>query len=294
MLLAGCNSTPPDGAVNHTTPPLGQEGVSAPPGADSPPPSIMSSQPSDAATAANDKRAGGPKATGTTTGPDSPPMTPPRRDDPRRGDCPDPRYCDLYSTDRPWQRDTNGIATIRYRVSKHVPPSAKLTFEELVTAVGRAARVWEDAVPSLRFAYDGPTDNAPANFNNVVGFSAGPTAAYMAPVGQGAYTESFHIVLDASTAWDYSPCGPPTAPCSSYESTAIFDVANWVVHEFGHVLGLSHVSDEAKGAESTMCGCGGSDVAGPQRNKFTLDLGSVNGARRLYPTTAPMPVLHRP
>jgi hypothetical protein len=234
----------------------------------------------------------------TTTAPGNPATTTPTTAP--VGGCPDPRGCPNYKLiGGRWPRDANGIATLHYRVKTtgqvNNGLNQQFTGDELIAAVQKAARIWTDAVPSVRLVYDGTTTVDPKGGNNVVGWS-GPNSTpapgwaagtEFSPQREGPTYTGFSITLDASVGFSMRPCDPGAGtPCDDDNSRP--DLVGVLVHEFGHALGLDHTQDQ-QDAELTMYSAGGN-----RRSNVTLGLGDILGARNLYPTNAPMPTLHRP
>ncbi|MDQ3790821.1 MAG: hypothetical protein M3422_26765, partial [Actinomycetota bacterium] len=216
------------------------------------------------------------------------------------GGCPDPRGCPNYRLyGGRWPTDANGTTTIHYRLKTdgHTPSNTPpITPEQLIDANRRATETWMNAVPNLRLVYDGTTSEAPNSRNNVIGWGAtttvvpGGAETRFTPGPAGPTYAGFSVYLYPTQAFAYHPCDAIRGPCVDDSPALGHDLQGFLTHEWGHVLGLDHVNDQADTDELTM-------HSGGQRNyrhMASLGLGDVLGARNLYPTSAPIPTLYRP
>ncbi len=219
---------------------------------------------------------------------------------------PDPRTCDRYYFDGAsapsWPKGASGHTTIHYRVNpSHSGVNTQLTDAQIISAVQQIAQVWQAAVPSVTFAYDGQTSDQPINSNNVVGFLPVAGGAANIPLtfsSDGKTILGFDIQLTTQPPWSWQPCDGASTPCNPYSGSGL-DLGQLLAHSWGHVLGLA---DFAANDEQLLTDAGGI-VTGPDcgggsglvcRFAVTLGLGDIDGARHLYPASmnAPWPTLY--
>lgn len=294
----GATETTASGVSDQPSDTPGASGPSstAPLASDSPSKPATAPKPAGGGTSATPTTPGHP---GTTTAPGNPATTTTTTSP---SGCPDPRGCPNYRhLGGRWPRDSNGIATLRYRVKTTGQANNGLnqqfTAEQLVAVTQKAMQIWMDAVPSLRIVYDGTTTTDPREGNNVVGW-AGPNSkpalpgtqanTDFSPQREGPTYTGFSITLDPNGRFSLRACDPGRGtPCDD-DVDFPPDLLGLLAHEVGHALGLDHVQNEQE-AELTM-----NSASGNVRHYVTLGLGDVLGARHLYPTSAPMPTLYRP
>ncbi|HEX7169138.1 MAG TPA: hypothetical protein VF230_19325, partial [Acidimicrobiales bacterium] len=134
------------------------------------------------------------------------------------------------------------MTTIHYRVNPTNRVRPHFTDAEFIAAVRAAFQTWSDAVPNLRFVYDGTTSDRPDGGNNVVGFGqTAPVAAASvthAPKLDGPIYTGFSLTIQESRSFTLRPCNPPMGqPCTD-DDNVDKDLQGVLVHEVGHVIGF--------------------------------------------------------
>ncbi len=221
--------------------------------------------------------------------------------------CPDPRGCAEYRLfDFRWATDASGIARIPFFVNPKQPWVPK---QIAVQATLAAAKVWNDANPSVRFIYMGTTDRRPGYDGDLPGWDGvsvfgwdviEPHAAGQMSGNGTRYTlTEADVTLNITTKWGWYPCRqandscteiPPKPLVSAFggggDGLVIYDplaggvdIQNIMTHELGHVLGLDHPPFESRFEQLTMYGA----FLGDEREGSTLALGDVLGSRAAYP-----------
>ncbi len=241
------------------------------------------------------------------------------------GRCPDPRTCDLYSyltagAAPRWPTDHNGHGTIHYSIN----PAGTVTdlrTAQIVSAIGAAFATWHAALPGLTFVYDGTTTRTPqpGDAFNDIGFTQFTRSAELGNAvvrNDGSRIVEADMMLSVPqatltlgaqtiTGWSWTPCGGHDGSCTTIRhcDTHVLtirkcydDLQNVVTHEIGHWLWLGDLHDP-NAKDATMyyaTDLGSAKDPMDQREKATLSLGDVVGARKLYPCGCPLPTLYAP
>jgi hypothetical protein len=162
---------------------------------------------------------------------------------------------------------------VRYFVNDAGVP--EVSGVDLQAAVSRAARSWEDvATSAIAFEFGGFTGAGPVDEDGIttVGFQSRPdlpgvlgATELTIDVATGALVEA-DIFLNSQFVWSVSPGGRSDR----------FDVESIVLHELGHLLGLSH-----SGIGETETASDGRRViaAGAVMFPIAFSPGSVDGRR---------------
>lgn len=231
-------------------------------------------------------------------------------------DCPAPDACADYVVAGPRWLPPPYQTTVQipYWIN---PAQPWVPESSAVSSIRRAFATWDDVLPTVAFVFEGVTARPPVPDDgiNVVGWGAmHATALTLKSQDSWRIWGADTILNVAYPPWVSYDCEqannscvdrpvdfpadwhvlPPGTPDLGERPLLAADIQNVVTNAVGHWLGLAGLPDPVRHRRMTMLGQGLARQGWAQREKSTLGLGDILGAREVYPCDCPLPAVYVP
>ncbi len=210
--------------------------------------------------------------------------------------CPNPKTCELHAfmdnIAKGWRPHADGIARIPFYVNTKPPDGSTLLPQKIYDAFEEGTTIWEAGNPRIDFQLVGTTgDRLQRRGDGFSDFAYGAAVEWRRDAdGYLIEVDIIRTPLDPGDSLAYTPCDWKRDNGCNMSNSGKLEIVNLIVHELGHVVGLSDLTDTIA-EDLTMYrqtrGVG-------DRRSITLGKGDLIGLHHLYPCNCLHPPIYVP